>query len=125
MKYMKFRILSPKHSVAIQKRLFELGCRWSHTRATEPHLTNKAFLFCKGSCITWDNLEDYFNNSRAKETTLDDLYKLNTVKPNTVKLNDKYTAEITPDGIKVGCTLISFKSFNKIKKAVKHENTKS
>jgi len=36
-----------------------------------------------------------------------------------VRLNDKLEAEITRDGIQVGCQAISFDAFNELKKAVK------
>jgi len=36
-----------------------------------------------------------------------------------VRLNDKLEAEITRDGIQVGCQTISFDAFNELKKAVK------
>jgi hypothetical protein len=37
----------------------------------------------------------------------------------TVKLNEEYSAEITSDGIKVGCTTFPFDTFDKLKEAVK------
>jgi len=36
-----------------------------------------------------------------------------------VRLNDKLEAEITSEGIQVGCQTISFDAFNELKKAVK------
>lgn len=46
-------------------------------------------------------------------------YFFNIKAPTRVVLNEKYTAEITPEGIKVGCQTFSFETLKELYNAVK------
>jgi hypothetical protein len=75
MKNLKFKVHSPEHSEAIQKRLFELGYGWYLSGKV---LKNKdvSYLFCDiEKNITYSTTEKYFNSHDNQLATLDDLYK--------------------------------------------------
>ncbi|AFM54764.1 hypothetical protein P12024L_44 [Nonlabens phage P12024L] len=75
MKNLKFRVHSPEHSEAIQKRLFELGYQW---RFGGKHIKNREamFLFCNHrKIITMADDEVYFFDNENQLATLEDLYK--------------------------------------------------
>ena len=76
MKAMKFRVHSPRHSEAIQKKLFELGYGWCFS-VTSVDLTDKSHLYTSenGEISYTDNKNNYFEKHEATETTLDDLYR--------------------------------------------------
>ena len=74
MKDLKFRVKSPQHSEAIQKRLFELGYEW-HARGKVVIRDEEPFLFTyEDGAITFSNNGDVFMKHSATEATLDDLY---------------------------------------------------
>lgn len=63
------------------------------------------------------------SNKPVESVPVVELYDLMEVLENAkkrmVKLNEEYTAQITKDGIKVGCQTISFEAFENLVKAVK------
>ena len=75
MKAMKFRVHSPQHSEAIQRKLFDLGYKWP-VLENFVQLTNEPYL-CVGELKTLAYTKDIkvFLNNEGTETTLDDLYR--------------------------------------------------
>ena len=72
-KALKFRVHSPEHSEAIQRRLFELGA--SLFNGYFPLYTDKQYLYVqKGGYMNHGTDSVTFEASREKEATLDDLY---------------------------------------------------
>ena len=78
---MKFRVHSPEHSVAIQKRLFELGYKWSNGDEGLDHRKSITALYAykgqpRSQPLTYSELTDYsyLHDHRGRLTTLDDLY---------------------------------------------------
>jgi len=115
---LKFRVHNEQHSEAIQKRLFELGYKWSNGDVGVAD-TKKSYLYADSS-FGYGTTNDFFEKDDRKEATLDELYKMS--KPNTVKLNDEMTAEIYDDKVVVGCQEFTHKSIKKLYKKVKeHE----
>lgn len=89
-KAMKFRVKSPEHSEAIQRRLFELGFSWVSDGSTESGFQDETFLWTglDGKLYfskTWDRLAD------RTETTLDDLYDAPKVNELTVQDVERLT----------------------------------
>ena len=73
MKELKFRVHSPQHSEAIQKRLFELGYEWFYHKAICVYLDEK-YLYLESNEITYGTTESTYNQKTNTEATLDDLY---------------------------------------------------
>jgi hypothetical protein len=102
----KFRINSEAHSIAIQNRLFELGCMWNGHSGAELRNTKLKFLFVdSGKRITFAKTEEDFIRDDCFnyiESTLDDLY-VDENREVVVKLNDNktYDATIKADGVYV------------------------
>ena len=117
MRDMKFRVHSPEHSKAIQEQLFKLGFSW--LQGQELMYLDGDQLFANSNDLGYASDSEFYNNSTHKETTLDDLYKLNQPpKPVEVKLNDEYTAIITDDKVKVGCQEFTHEVINELHKAI-------
>jgi hypothetical protein len=75
MKNLKFKVHSPEHSAAIQKRLFELGYRWSVNKKNIIH-TEYPYLLCyRNGAITFSYTKSTFESKSNQLATLDDLYK--------------------------------------------------
>jgi hypothetical protein len=70
---MKFRVNSPEHSEQIQKKLFEMGYKWSLNGAVVEK-ADADYLWAGSfgdNCITYCyGDEDYFNNHQAEEYIL-------------------------------------------------------
>lgn len=77
---LKFRVYSEAHSKAIQEKLFEFGkdVKWvSENKQVVKNLNYKFLYLDDCEYITFSNSgDDYFNNAPYKESTLDDLYKM-------------------------------------------------
>jgi len=115
---LKFRVHNEQHSEAIQKRLFEMGYGWSMMDTKEIGYTNMPYIYVE-NCIVCGRKgrNEYFEEHKGKESTLDDLYKMS--KQNSLKLNDEYTAEIYDDKVVVGCQEFTHKSIKKLYKKLK------
>jgi Fe2+ transport system protein FeoA len=103
MKPLKFKVLSPEHSAAIQTRLFELGCGWPLLGKEITHVKHKYLFISKNGMIGYDDDVNYYTSDYRDEAVLDDLYKEAQV---VVSLNGnkKYDALIKRDGVYVdGC----------------------
>lgn len=62
MKNIKFRIDSPKHSVAIQERLFRIGYDGFSSSTGEPAHIDKDYLYAhKNGFFTYGFTEEYFD----------------------------------------------------------------
>lgn len=75
MKNMKFKILSPEHSEAVQTELFRLGYRWlgEHISRKTPRYTDKTSLYTNGNVISYGRVIEGFSGHPNKETTLEEL----------------------------------------------------
>lgn len=129
--YYLFRIHNPQHSEAVQKRLFELGFKWSFGGTTTLQFKNKSQLWLHADemSIRYGDKKETIDDrkSETRELTLDDLYKPDCplVKPQSVqvKLNDGHTAEVTKEGIKVGCTTFPLSVVAELAAAVEKINS--
>lgn len=106
MKEMKMKVSSPKHSEAIQKRLFDLGYEWKG-RLQKYLFTDKPFLITdKEGIIRYLTLIDIKHFDKVEEVTLNDLY--NERKPITYDdLSDsaKAQAKVDKEILISACTL--------------------
>ena len=78
MEKLKFRVESPEHSKQIQKRLFEMGYRWSGHNDNGYIYTNKPFLYAEvDGKLSYGNTLSYFEDGSPefKETTLKKILK--------------------------------------------------
>ena len=119
MENLKFRVHSPEHSEAIQKRLFELGYSWRHG-GKEIENINQPFLLCdKSGYISYAYItqKGVYDRSISKEATLDYLY--NIEQPIKVELNDEYTAKVFKDKVVLECQDLTHDAIKKLYKAVK------
>lgn len=74
MKNLKFKVYSPDHSEAIQKRLFELGYRWGSDGCIVS-CTDRFFLYADSEGYITHCNDDYeFEIHKNKEVTINDLY---------------------------------------------------
>jgi hypothetical protein len=101
----KFRIeiKSEAHSKAVQDKLFELGKKWSSSGSIQRYEYTKApklFFKTDRSLITYSSDPTY--GKGIQQITLDDLYEMCENKV-VVRLNDSYDAEVTAEGVVVGC----------------------
>lgn len=107
---MKFKVHSPEHSEAIQKKLFELGYKWACSGKERYLGVNSNFLYTDTDAqITHGTDAEWFNNkSYYVETTLDDLYK--APKFSVVRLNGIHEAIIDKENkiVLVGCERFAF-----------------
>jgi hypothetical protein len=75
MKNLKFKVQSPEHSAAIQKRLFELGYEWGIS-GKEVSYQNEPYIYCyQSKSIQYGDVKKDFNSKSSQLATLDDLYK--------------------------------------------------
>jgi hypothetical protein len=72
-KNIKIEIHSPEHSAAIQKRIFELGCKWL-SRSPKYCNIKAPYLFVNNREMHWTDNVDIFSKSSYTQATLDDLY---------------------------------------------------
>ena len=94
---MKFRVFSPEHSVAIQKRLFELGFRWWSGREglrTDNDITALYTFHGSDMSLSYEYSDhSYFHDHNGRLTTLDDLYNPELLKEScegkTVEIDGK------------------------------------
>lgn len=79
-KALKFRVLSPEHSKAIQARLSELGASWF--KGDFPQYTHKQYLYVQENGHMQHGTDSVaFGVSHEKEATLDDLYNPTLLTP--------------------------------------------
>ena len=73
MKDLKFRVKSPQHREAIQKRLFELGYEWLRSKKEISYLDAR-YLYCQDGILFNGTTLHCYENEKHTEATLDDLY---------------------------------------------------
>ena len=116
-KRLKIRAYSLKHAEAICERFEELGFKhvadWNPKKHYEYGPTTYFGIDAGGQISSWAQANSHV-------ATLGDLYK--TV---TVKLNDKYTAEIQDGYVKVGCQEIPFDAVLELADKVKEQTSKA
>lgn len=81
-KELRIDILSEDHNRAVQTRLFEMGYVWggSADTNTDVRYLSAKTLFCwKDGFIAYSNNENYNSGTNFKLTTIDDLYRIDTV----------------------------------------------
>lgn len=114
-------IHSPEHSTAVQKRLFELGFRWS--MGNKIHAAESPSLqvnYCgPDGIITHASTKEWTPLKPHTVVTLDDLYsdKFTVPKSVTIALNSEYKATVEPDGITVGCQTFPLSVIDELVKA--------
>jgi hypothetical protein len=113
MKDLKFRVKSPQHSTAIQKRLFELGYEWE-AQGKVVRRDEEPFLFTyEDWAITFSNNGDeYFVRHIHTEATLDDLYSPEFL--NEDSSNEDAFKQAFPELCRIADEMIE--ALNKIKK---------
>lgn len=80
-------------------------------------------IFERGSsndCINFGSIEYDNQDQTLNWSTQFKKIKEFVLKKNTMKLTNDYDAEVTDDGIKVGCQLITFDKFDELAKLVKN-----
>ena len=120
MENLKFRVHSPEHSEAIQKRLFELGYEWCVCGKTVNH-TEAPLLTCyENGSIYKNSSYDGYDARPNKEATLDYLYSLPIKKEVHVRLNDSYVAAYVAgnDFVEVGSQKIPIKAIIELVKQI-------
>jgi hypothetical protein len=96
-KRLKFKTNSLDHSEAIQKRLFELGYRWSDG-SNQVINADVEFLFASDDLVIgFSRYPDYFKSAPHAECTLQDLYLIKKEEPKEEKTEQVFIdkAEIT------------------------------
>lgn len=119
----KIKVNSPEESKLIQKRLFELGYKWTFYKDKIIRYIKKPSLFIYGNNLTYGDNLSFFDNHHYKEITLKDL-GLDVLKSfdKTLKETDVYSLNhsqeypLTPDQV--------FKKKNKLEIPLKDNNKK-
>jgi hypothetical protein len=87
----------------VQNKLFELGYKWAGTKKGVRYLEAAALFFHVGRAdkyITYVTYPNYTPNDPCTTIHLDNLYGMVV---HMLKLNNKYTAEVDGEFVKVGC----------------------
>jgi len=71
----KIRVKNKEESIKIQKRMFELGFRWTKGKTEFLHIEEPFLYFDTHTMITFTSTKDepYFNTQDFKEITISDL----------------------------------------------------
>ncbi len=126
MKEMKFRVHNEEHSKAIQDKLFELGYDWGGENKTsyiedefDPKVSVGFLYSYAAGLLGWDEVSHRgFKKDERKETALDELYKLQSIKK--LQLNEDHTATILEKErvVKVGRQEFTFEKIKELHKAI-------
>lgn len=101
-------------SEAVQKKLFEAGCKWSSGDA-KPILCDKEYLFVEGCSVSYNTEKYYFDDRDLPEVSVNNALKGNFWTYSTKKEEPK------PEGYKVSLAAYTGKAREAISKAIQEE----
>jgi hypothetical protein len=105
----ELKTLNDEHSIAVQKKLFDLGYSWSGKTEAKPNRKYIYFRVGKNDfSLTFASYSQFsctHNGENYIKATLDDLFNMGT-KNVEIQLNKNYSAIIDGDYVHVGCQKI-------------------